>query len=484
MIRSLGAKLFLANLGALLVVLAAFAYVQGIQAEAVANQILDDLLMRRAQAMNGAIPGTPGGPPMPPEMMPGGQRQGQPGPFGEGRRRRGPEGFGGAFRVLNSEGQVVSPPDGMPFDADLARRSLAGETVFATVVTEGQRLRVLSMPRDNPVQGPEVIQVAQESSSLTLFGEAQWRAALSLLPVVVLAAAGAAWLLARIVLRPVRVIAESANEIAAHPDKRAAIPVLAEDEIGRLAQSLNVMTDRLQLAKEQSETALERQKRFSSDAAHELRTPLAAMTLSADNALHPAATPTEKQESLETFRRLAGNMTRLTEMLLALARLDAQTEPLALASVDLDEAVLEAVRMAGLASDPRLAVSVEGVATANRDALIQILRNLIENAATHTPPDGQIVISGNCHELKVQDSGVGIAPEHLPRVFDRFYRTDESRQRKTGGYGLGLSIVAALAQAMDASVRAESRPGVGTTFFVTFAKPAESSQNPHDRREE
>lgn len=484
MIRSLGAKLFLANLGALLLVLAAFAYVQGIQAESVANQILDDLLLRRAQAMNAAIPGTPGGPPIPPEMMPGDPRQGQPRPFGEGRRHRGPEGFGGAFRVLAKDGTVVSPPGGMPFDADLARRSLAGETVFATVIVDGQRLRVLSMPRENPMRGTEVIQVAQESSSLTLFGEAQWRAALSLLPVVVLASAGAAWLLARLVLRPVRLIAESANEIAAHPEKRAAIPVLTEDEIGRLAKSLNVMTNRLQQAKEQTESALERQKRFSSDAAHELRTPLAAMRLAADNALHPAATEAEKQQSLETVQRLADNMTRLTEMLLALARLDAQNEPLPLTTVDLREAVQEAVRMAGLASDPRLAVSVEGAAIANRDALVQILRNLIENAATHTPTDGKIFVSGHDREVRVQDSGVGIAPEHLPRVFDRFYRTDESRQRATGGYGLGLSIVSALAQAMGAHVRVESQLGDGTTFFVTFAKPNDSSQNPHDRREE
>jgi signal transduction histidine kinase len=157
-------------------------------------------------------------------------------------------------------------------------------------------------------------------------------------------------------------------------------------------------------------------------------------------------------------------------MLLQLSRMDQSGNALTLAPVPLAPIVAEAVRAAGLENDPRVHVDSlpESVVT-QPDALVQLLRNLLENAAAYTPAEGRITVAGEANELRVKDTGAGIAAEHLPHLFERFYRADPSRARTSGGYGLGLSIAQGLAQAMHAQLRVESELGSGTTFFINFS---------------
>ncbi|MBX3095492.1 MAG: HAMP domain-containing histidine kinase [Fimbriimonadaceae bacterium] len=505
--KSLGFKLVLWNVIVLLGVVAAFAYLQGVQATNVANDILDDILMRRAEEMNNGMrrdpegrgprfqnpnegqrpPDASGAPNVNPVQLrePGQPRDPNSGFGGPGQRRGPPEGFGGLSRVLNAEGRVINPPGQTePLDRDLFERSLKGETVLTTVVIGNQRYRMLSMPRENPVFGREVLQLAQENSSLDLIGQVQWNSALSLLPLVIVAAGVAAWLLARLVLRPVQSIAATATKIAEQPDLKERISVGTDDEIGQLADALNTMTGRLQEANERTHAALEQQRRFSSDAAHELRTPLAAISLAAENALHPAATAEEKEKALGTVSRLSAAMTKLTSMLLALARLDSSSDPLPLSEIDVASLAEEAIRLAGREGDSRILVSAVGTIHGNRDAVVQILRNLLDNSVAHSPADAPIEIGRDANTLWVRDSGEGIPKEHIEHLFERFYRVDASRSRATGGYGLGLSIVRSLANSMGAQVQVRSQVGTGTTFFIIFPGLAESSQNSHEQIEE
>jgi signal transduction histidine kinase len=294
-----------------------------------------------------------------------------------------------------------------------------------------------------------------------------------------LAAVGG-WLLAGHALRPVDRITVAAAAIAAKADSVAALtarlPVPASrDEIARLAITFNVLLDRL-------ETAFATQRRFVADASHELRTPLTAVRSNVDVLLQqsvhgdPCLDRQEVLTGLRGVQRGAARMGRLLDDLLQLARTDAGVvdhRPPRAVRLDLvaDDAVNTAAAVAS-GQVVELCADQPVVVMGDADRLYQLLLALLENAVRHTPPGGRVTVdvvpAGSQARLKVRDTGTGIAPEHLPHIFERFYRADGGRARAAGGAGLGLAIARAIVQEHHGEIRVASTPGEGSVFTVTL----------------
>ncbi len=279
----------------------------------------------------------------------------------------------------------------------------------------------------------------------------------------------AGWLLAERALRPVSQLTETASAIAHSRRLGERVPVGdRHDEMGQMAETFNEMLDSI----EQSHRL---QQRFIADASHELRAPLTAIQANLELLeRQEAMTPDEQHESAVEASREARRLGSLVADLLALARADAGI-PLVKERVELDRVLLDAFSEARrLSSGQRLEVAelqpvlVDG----QPDRLKQLFLILLDNATKYTPADGRITLSvrrtGDAAEVAVQDTGIGIPPEDLPHVFERFYRADPARGRDPGGTGLGLAIAYWIVEQHDGSVSLASQVGRGTTATVTL----------------
>jgi signal transduction histidine kinase len=280
--------------------------------------------------------------------------------------------------------------------------------------------------------------------------------------------------LSRRILGPVEALTGAARRLE-NGDLSQRVEVQSKDEIGELAHAFNAMADGL-------ERTEQLRRNLVNDVAHELRTPLTNIRCQIEALQDGLAVPnTEVLASLHEETMLLNRLINdLQELALAEAgQLGLRRGPVpVLAEIDF------AVRAAQSQATPKeifLQVNVpDDLPPLNADAerFRQILYNLLNNAVTHTPPKGQIVVRAktvdSMIEITIADSGPGIAPEHLPFIFERFYRADQSRARTTGGAGLGLAIVKQLVEAQGGRVWAESEAGRGATFFVrlpTFDSP-------------
>ncbi len=289
----------------------------------------------------------------------------------------------------------------------------------------------------------------------------------------ILAAAGAvvtivaSWLVADRSLRPVGALTKTAAAIAHSRRLSQRVPTgIPRDELGRLAATFNEMLASL-------EHAYLAQQRFVADASHELRAPLTAIQANLELLKRrPNMSEAEREEAVEEAGREAQRLTRLVADLLALARADAGV-PLRRQTVELDRVLLDALAEARhLARGHKIEVegldptSIQG----DPDRLKQLLLVLLDNALKYTPSGGLVALtlrrSGATAEIVVRDSGVGIAADELPHVFDRFYRADPARARDPGGTGLGLPIARWIAEQHRGDVTLASEPGRGTTATV------------------
>jgi signal transduction histidine kinase len=293
------------------------------------------------------------------------------------------------------------------------------------------------------------------------------------------AALAAGYWMADRAMRPVKTITRAARHIG-ETDLSQRLNIGGVDELGELARTFDQMLARLQ-------AAFERQRRFTADASHELRTPLTIINLEADRALAARRKPAEYARALEVIQSENEYMTRLVENLLALSRMDAGQASLQLEQLDLSDVVLEGLeRLAPLAKQHGVKLAAgelpELPLAADRHYLLNLVLNLLENAikfsrqARHPRVQvetGAVELDGRTWaSLKVSDNGPGIAPEHLPHLFERFYQADPSRARPEaeqdglGGSGLGLSIVEWIATAHGGQVKVETTSGHGSTFNV------------------
>jgi heavy metal sensor kinase len=289
-------------------------------------------------------------------------------------------------------------------------------------------------------------------------------------PAALVLGGGLAYLLARKALAPVGELHRRAEQITAERLDRRLPVANPGDELGRLTQTINAMIARL-------EDSFAEIRRFTADASHELRTPLAAIRVEAEVALGKPLTVEQHQELLGSILEECGRLTRLTDQLLALAREEAggpRPEPAPLDLAALVAGVVETMRPLAEARGMALRHDLSGpLRVRGEDArLRQVFFNLLDNAIKYTPEGGTVAVglgqAGGEAVVTVRDTGVGIAAEHLPRVFDRFYRVDKARSRAEGGAGLGLSIARKIVADHGGRIELTSTPGQGTTCTVTL----------------
>lgn len=295
--------------------------------------------------------------------------------------------------------------------------------------------------------------------ALTLAGSALAIAALGLL--------GGWWIASR-AIRPIEDISAAAARISTGDLTQRIATADQSSELGSLAQVLNSTFARL-------EAAFAQQVRFTSDAAHELRTPVSVILTQAQTTLNRERSPEEYRESISTTQRAARRMRALIESLLELARLDAGKHGLKPVACDLADLAAEAADLlAPLVAERRVTLTRELEPASCRvdpARFGQVATNLVTNAIQHGKLDGAVTVrtrrEGDAAILEVTDNGPGISEKDLPHIFERFYRGDPSR---TGGAkgrgGLGLSISKAIVEAHRGTISAESLPGGGARFVV------------------
>jgi two-component system, OmpR family, sensor kinase len=281
------------------------------------------------------------------------------------------------------------------------------------------------------------------------------------------------WLV-RLGLRPLDAIGETASAIAAGDLSRRVERAEDRTEVGRLGLALNAMLSQIESAFRAREASERKLRRFVADASHELRTPLAAVRAYAELFGRGASErPDDLARSMTGISRESERMSLLVDDLLLLARLD-EGRPLERERVELDQLVAEAVEMArAVEPDRPIALQTEPASVVgDRERLRQVVDNLLANVRTHTPPGTPVRVAVTCEngtaEIVVADSGPGMEADALAHVFERFYRTDASRARASGGVGLGLAIVAAVTEAHGGTALAESEAGRGATFTIAL----------------
>jgi two-component system OmpR family sensor kinase len=300
--------------------------------------------------------------------------------------------------------------------------------------------------------------------------------------VVVAIAGGLAWALVRVELRPLVQIEDTAAAIAAGDLSRRVDVAEPETEVGSLGESLNAMLAQIEAAFEERRASENRLRRFVADAGHELRTPLTSVRGYAELFRRDgAAHPDDVGMMMARIESEARRMGVLVEDLLLLAKLD-QGRPLARQHVRVSQLVTEmagdqAVLHPEWPVELRVAPDVEIVGDELR--IRQAVGNLLANIRAHTPRGTETVVTvqmrGGMAVIEVADDGPGVPPEVMGRVFERFFRVDPSRSRASGGSGLGLSIVAAIAEAHGGLVEAESPEDGGAVFRILL--PSEPPLN-------
>ncbi|HEX4264940.1 MAG TPA: ATP-binding protein [Verrucomicrobiae bacterium] len=273
------------------------------------------------------------------------------------------------------------------------------------------------------------------------------------------------WWLASRAIRPIDDISATAAKISAGDLSQRINVNETESELGRLAGVLNSTFARL-------DAAFAQQQQFTSDAAHELRTPVTVMLTQTQTALNRERSAAEYRETLESCQRAAQRMRRLIESLLELARLDAGQQTMKRSRFDLAQTARDCITLISPLADGRhvkiLCDLPPLVCVGDSERLAQVITNLLTNAITYNKENGEVRISGESRNgsviLTVQDTGLGISAVDLPRVFDRFYRADTSRT--SGNTGLGLAISKAIVQAHGGEIEVSSQPNVETVFTV------------------
>jgi heavy metal sensor kinase len=297
---------------------------------------------------------------------------------------------------------------------------------------------------------------------------------IALLMSLVMIIVGLAWMgsgwLAREVLAPVETLSVTAARVSGTSlDTRVTLDAPYE-EFQRLAHAFNAMLTRLQ-------KVFEGQRRFVEDASHEIQTPLTVIKGNLEVALQRARTFEEYQEILLGSLGEVERLIALTRSLLTLARYAGDRPPVHLIPLALEPLLRDLVGEATVLADDRgvrLDLDVKPVPSVSGDAgqVKQVLINLLDNAFRHTPRGGTVTVRLESLRgqvtIAVEDTGAGIAPEHLPHLFERFYRADRARARNEGGTGLGLAIVKEIVEAYGGTVRVESEVGKGSIFIVTL----------------
>ena len=372
-------------------------------------------------------------------------------------------------QIIDSNGNVVVKSDNLqdqelPAASSLIATGFSGQEAIQTVSSGNTRIRIMISPlylKDQTL----ALEVAQSLASTdAAIGRIGLAVLISMVVILTLALISGA-ILVRRALSPVRRITTTAQGISSSSDLSRRVGYRGPaDEIGQLATTFDHMIERL-------DRAFQSQKDFVADASHELRGPLTVIQGNLD-LLKRNLSEEDRRESVRALEAETTRMTKIMSNLLVLAELESgQSERQEM--VSLKEMLLDAgERAMHLAGSRRIVIERQEDLRVKGDAdrLEQVLRNLVDNAIRYTPEGGTITLSlfqnGDWALLKVADTGIGISPEHLPHIFDRFYRADKARSRASGGTGLGLAIVKGIVEQHGGRVTVTSEPGKGSTFTV------------------
>lgn len=371
--------------------------------------------------------------------------------------------------------------DGPPYDAQSADKALTGAAGFSDIVRNGETVRVYTTPIQSGGRIAGVVQVAYGIGDIQR-SLAQLRQVLVtvVIPIGVLLSGLASLFLVSSLVSPIAAMRRKAEEIEASSlDGR--LPSAGKDEFAALAGTLNAMLGRLQAAfeqeqesKRQLEESVAQQRRFTADASHELKTPLSVVKANTGLALNGSATSEEYRDALAEIDAAADRMSKLVADLLILARVEAGHLSATFDPVDLNQLVDQAVQQVPAAKGQIEVLNSPDPLTVSgsRHELNRIFVNLVDNAvrhgASHEPVQVSVERKADGARVSIADKGVGIAPNHLEHLFERFYRVDKSRSSETGGTGLGLAICKGVVEAHGGTISVKSLVGKGTTIIVTL----------------
>jgi heavy metal sensor kinase len=374
------------------------------------------------------------------------------------------------IQLIDSSGDVVVKSSNLgeqelPVNPSIISQGFAGDAAIETVAAgDGASVRVMVSPlylKDQVL----LLEVAQSLNYVDdTMSQVRWALLASTLVALVLATVSGGAIV-KGALSPVSKISHTARSIEASSDLSQRVGYTGpRDEIGEMATTFDHMIEHL-------DRVFQSQRYFVDDASHELRGPLTVIRGNMD-LLKRKLGEEERRESLNAMERESIRMSKIVDDLLLLAEVESgQLEQKQ--KVSLKEIVLgEMERAKALAIERKIIVEHKEDLAVRGDAqrLRQLLANLVDNAIKYTPDHGTITLSlfrdNSWARMEVTDTGIGISPDHIPHIFDRFYRVDKARSRASGGTGLGLAIVKGIAEQHGGKVTVTSKPSKGSTFTV------------------
>ncbi|MBF0521610.1 MAG: HAMP domain-containing protein [Candidatus Omnitrophica bacterium] len=382
-----------------------------------------------------------------------------------------------SLSIFSTEGQLLASSDSVAKNKWLSPQALKavlkGKSFFDPLVGNLSRQpqasrRIITVP---VVEGNTIICILQLAKPLTdaqrTLNQLKIKLAM-FLPVSILLVVVAAWLLASLILHPLKSIIHTVRHITA--DKLSSrVPLFTtKDEIRDLSETFNDMLEKL-------EKAFLMQERIVQDVSHELRTPLTILKGEMEVALKKARSPEEYQATLTSGLEEINKINHMVENLLLLARFDSHQSGLVLKEIDFESFVQGIIDDMSLFAKQKSIVihtdlTKDVFIRADEQHLYRALINILDNAVKYTPQGGNIFVTlkktPDMTVLGVADTGIGIDPNRLPFIFDRFYRADTSRSSR--GFGLGLSIAKTIIDAHDGKIEVTSLLKRGTSFLVSF----------------
>lgn len=390
------------------------------------------------------------------------------------------EGMEGYVLVLDPSGRLLYGSFALRQLSEDDRTTLQREAIAVKPGGQGElldvggdRLLLVAVNEDMDVPNVQRVVAAESVKSTDIAIRELIGTSLAVAPLLLMASVGLAYMIAGRAFRPV---GQMINEMRAITDGRSLhrrLPIDdANEEIARLGITLNEMMERL----EKSFSAL---RRFTADASHELKTPLAVLRADVERSMSGASTRAERMVALEEALHETTRMADLVESLLTLARADEGRFDLHRERVDLEPLAREVFETATILAEPAgltvtMAEPARVAVFGDRARLRQLFLNLTTNAIKYTPRGGSVEVSLISYEhtaaFSVRDTGIGISASDLPHIFERFYRADRARSRGTerSGFGLGLAISQWIAEAHGGTISVRSRYGRGSTFTVTL----------------
>ncbi|MFO0775010.1 MAG: heavy metal sensor histidine kinase [Nitrospiraceae bacterium] len=379
------------------------------------------------------------------------------------------------FQIFSPTGRItIQSPNIKSQDVPLSPQALKlafeGATTYESVKVPGETLRLISVPILYQGNLLNVVQVGTSLKPVEHTLRRLFAVLLVSIPVALLVALAGGWFLAGRVLRPVSLMTDAAKKIAAGDLSQRLTVKASGDEIGELADTFNNMIARL-------DASFRQIRQFSSDASHELRTPLTVMKGETELVLRRQRDCDDYRSVLDSNLEEIDRMTRIVDELLFLSRADMGEVKMATAPValtDLLADIQEQASVLGHAQDITVQVGTMQSATVLGDELRlrELFLNLVDNAVKYSKPGGTVTLTMHTERglvrVAITDQGIGIRPDAIPRIFNRFYRTDEARGHTKAGTGLGLAICAWIADAHRGKIDVQSTVGEGSTFTVTL----------------